>query len=118
MKITAAALTAVAGAALATAPAQADPAAWPCVEFGFCMYAGAAGEGRRIEMLEGVSDLGAINGGLLNDNVRSVKNISGDSWCLYDSPDYENEIAVILDGMAEAVDWEKIGSKVTSAEAC
>ncbi len=56
-------------------------------------------------------------GGRLNDHVWSVKNISGDSWCLYRDADYENEIQVILDG--QTLDLaSSVRDEVSSVEPC
>jgi hypothetical protein len=81
------------------APAPGDPATWPCDPSEFCIYHDGQGGGAHYSLSDGASNLGVLAGGL-NDHVWSVKNISGDSWCLYSDADYNNEIQVILDGQA------------------
>ncbi|WP_177001146.1 peptidase inhibitor family I36 protein [Streptomyces sp. cf386] len=82
-----------------SAQAAGDPATWSCDPSEFCIYHDAQGGGAHYALSDGASNLGALAGGL-NDHVWSVKNISGDDWCLYRDADYENEIQVILDGQA------------------
>ncbi|WP_330283640.1 peptidase inhibitor family I36 protein [Streptomyces sp. NBC_00588] len=81
------------------APASSDPATWPCDPSEFCIYHDTQGGGAHYSLADGASNLGVLAGGL-NDHVYSVKNISGDSWCLYKDAGYQNEIMVILDGQA------------------
>ncbi|MFF0745569.1 peptidase inhibitor family I36 protein [Streptomyces sp. NPDC004111] len=105
---------------LAAAPvsAQEQAADWHCDRWGFCIYTGDHGDGRVISMKYGVSDLAGVAGGVLDNNVRSVKNISGNTWCLYDRAGYGGELTRILDGYIGPIQWEGIGNRVSSVRAC
>ncbi|BBC35711.1 hypothetical protein SGFS_070050 [Streptomyces graminofaciens] len=104
--------------ASSTVAAQAGaPAAWECGEWSFCIYSGAGGTGSRLEMRDGVYDLGGVGGGVLDNNVHSVKNISGDAWCLYDYMGYEGLLTRIQDSYTGPIS-ASIGEKVTSVQAC
>lgn len=99
-----------------SAQAAGDPATWPCDPSEFCIYHDGQGGGARYSLSDGASNLGQLPGGL-NDHVWSVKNISGDDWCLYRDADYENEIQVILDG--QALDLASpVRDQVSSVEPC
>ncbi|GAA3491443.1 MULTISPECIES: peptidase inhibitor family I36 protein [Streptomyces] len=113
------ALFTAAGVLAATpAPAQEPPADWHCVPWGFCIYTGDHGDGRVITMERGVFDLGGVAGGALDNNVRSVKNISGKTWCLYDRPGYGGELTRILDSYVGPIQFHGIGDRVSSVRAC
>ncbi len=109
------ALLAVPASAQSAAPAS-DPATWPCDPSEFCIYHDTQGGGAHYSLSDGASNLGVLSGGL-NDHVWSVKNISGDRWCLYKDADYQNEIRVILDG--QALDLESpVRDQVSSVREC
>ncbi|SCK16056.1 Peptidase inhibitor family I36 [Streptomyces sp. WMMB 714] len=118
------ALTAAAalGAAVFAVPASAsasttsDPATWPCDPSEFCIYHDVQGGGSHLSLADGVYDLGGVAGGL-NDHVYSVKNISGDNWCLYKDAGYENRLLLIPDGAAMDLDAGLAG-QVSSVEDC
>lgn len=99
-----------------SAQAAGDPATWPCDPSEFCIYHDGQGGGAHYSLSDGASNLGQLAGGL-NDHVWSVKNISGDDWCLYRDADYANEIQVILDG--QALDLASpVRDQVSSVEPC
>ncbi|WP_405873239.1 MULTISPECIES: peptidase inhibitor family I36 protein [unclassified Streptomyces] len=98
------------------APAPGDPATWPCDPSEFCIYHDNQGGGAHYSLADGASNLGVLAGGL-NDHVWSVKNISGDRWCLYKDADYTNEILVVLDG--QAIDLSSpVRDQVSSVREC
>ncbi|NUP79470.1 MAG: peptidase inhibitor family I36 protein [Nonomuraea sp.] len=98
------------------APSSSDPATWPCDPSEFCIYHDNQGGGAHYSLADGASNLGVLAGGL-NDHVWSVKNISGDRWCLYADAGYENEILVVLDG--QAVDLSSpVRDQVSSVAEC
>jgi hypothetical protein len=105
---------------LAASPATAGEAraGWPCDRWEFCVYTGGNGDGSHISMNTGVWDLGGVGGGKLHHNVRSVKNISGKSWCLYDQPGYVGELDRILDGYTGPIRFEGVGDSVSSVGPC
>lgn len=47
----------------------------------------------------------------------SVKNISGDDWCLYSDSNYRNQLLVVLDGQAFDV-ASPVRDQVTSVTEC
>ena len=114
--------TAALGAAAFTLPAtigasaSTDPASWPCDPSDFCIYQYAQGGGSHLSMDDGVYDLGGVAGNM-NDHVYSVKNISGDNWCLYKDSGYRNKIQLIPDGAAIDLN-QNIASQVSSVTSC
>lgn len=104
--------------AASPAPAQEPPADWHCNEWAFCIYTGDHGDGRVLSMKYGVSDLAGVAQGALDNNLRSVKNISGNTWCLYDRPGYGGELTRILDGYIGPLQFQGIGDRVSSVRAC
>ncbi|WP_345219699.1 peptidase inhibitor family I36 protein [Streptomyces cremeus] len=83
---------------LPTAPSVKGALAWDCDPWAFCIYEHGNGTGAHLKLKSGVYNLGGISGGILNDNVYSVKNISGGNWCLYSEAGYVNKLTTIPDG--------------------
>jgi len=102
--------------ASASASTTSDPATWPCDSSEFCIYHDAQGGGSHLSLADGVYDLGGVAGGL-NDHVYSVRNISGDNWCLYRDAGYENQLQLIPDGAAIDL-GAGLASQVSSVRSC
>lgn len=109
----------VAGAFMSVLPAGAEaqpPDTWPCEESAFCIYREAKGGGAHYSLHDGADNLGQLAGGLDN-HVWSVRNISGDDWCLYADPSFNTTLLVVLDG--QAFDLESpIRDQVSSVNDC
>ncbi|MFI0979697.1 peptidase inhibitor family I36 protein [Streptomyces sp. NPDC021093] len=119
VRLAVAALFAASGLfAVSPASAREAPADWHCDPWEFCIYTGDHGDGSFISMKSGVWDLWAVNDGKLAHNVRSVKNISGKTWCLYDRVGYELELTRFLDGYTGPIRFEGIGDAVGSVKPC
>ena len=96
--VAAATLAGTPAATSANPPAASTRKAWVCDVDRTCVYSGANGTGRRLQMSTGAYDLGGVGDGSLNDHVLSNWNRTDSNWCIYPDAGYEGDPQVYPPG--------------------